>query len=48
MNATFEDRTMWLANVRIQLIFNLEEIQRQYKENIDGRQKEQPSFKVGD
>jgi len=28
VNATFEDRAMWLANVRVQLISNLEETQR--------------------
>ncbi len=47
MNPTFEDRTMWLADVRVQLISNLEEIQRRYKENVDEHGKEQPSFKVG-
>jgi len=48
MNATFEDRAMWSANVRVQLISNLEKIERQYKDNVDEHRKEQPSFKVGD
>jgi hypothetical protein len=39
---------MWLANVRIQLVFNFKMTQRQYKENADEHKKEQPSFKVGD
>jgi hypothetical protein len=43
-----EDRTMWLTNVRVQLVSNLEEMQRWYKENFDEHRKEQPSFKVGD
>ncbi len=30
-----EDRTMWLTDVRVQLVSNLEEMQRRYKEIFD-------------
>jgi hypothetical protein len=39
---------MWLVEVQTQLVFNLEKTQKQYKENVDEHQKEQPSFKVGE
>jgi hypothetical protein len=39
---------MWLTVVQTQLVFNLEETQRWYKENVDEHWKEQPSFKVED
>ncbi len=39
---------MWLVDVQTQLVSNLEEAQRRYKENVDEHWKEQPSFKVGD
>jgi hypothetical protein len=39
---------MWLANVWAQLVSNLEEMQRRYKENVDEHKKEQPNFKVRD
>jgi len=35
MNPTTEDWATWLMNVWTQLIFNLEEAQRWYKENVD-------------
>jgi gluconate kinase len=35
INPTIEDQAMWLTNVQVQLLFNLEKTQRQYKENID-------------
>jgi hypothetical protein len=34
VNPTTE-KTMWLAYVRALLVFNIEETQRQYKENVD-------------
>jgi hypothetical protein len=34
VNPTVEDWTMWLADVQIQLVFNLKEAQREYKENV--------------
>jgi hypothetical protein len=37
---------MWLANIQTQLVSNLEEAQRRYKENVIEYCKEQPSFKV--
>jgi protein required for attachment to host cells len=46
-NLTIEDWVMWLADVQVQLVSNLEEVQKRYKENDDEHQKEQPSFKVG-
>jgi len=39
---------MWLADVRVELVFNLEEMQRRYKENVDEHRKVQPNFKVKD
>jgi len=39
---------MWLVDVRVQLVCNLEEVHRRYKENAYECQKEQLSFKVGD
>jgi gluconate kinase len=48
VNLTTEDGAMWLANVQTQLVFNLEETQGQYKENVDEHHKEQLSFKVED
>jgi hypothetical protein len=39
---------MWLTDVRAQLLFNLEETQRRYKENANEHCKEQPNFKVED
>jgi hypothetical protein len=35
VNPTNEDQTMWLADVRAQLVSNIKETQRQYKENAD-------------
>jgi gluconate kinase len=35
MNPIIEDRTMWLTNVWTQLVSNLKETQRRYKENVD-------------
>jgi hypothetical protein len=46
MNLIVEDWAMWLMNVQTQLVFNLEETQGQYKENVDEHRKEQLSFKV--
>jgi hypothetical protein len=37
---------MRLANVRTQLVSNIEEAQRRYKENANEHRKEQPNFKV--
>jgi hypothetical protein len=33
-------------NIQAQLVFNLEETQKQYKDNVDEHWKEQSSFKV--
>jgi hypothetical protein len=46
MSPTVEDWAMWLANVWVQLISNLEKTQRWYKENVDEHWKEQTNFKV--
>jgi hypothetical protein len=35
-------------DVRTQLVFNLEEAQKQYKKHVDEHRKEQPNFKVRD
>jgi hypothetical protein len=35
MNPTTHDQTMWLVNVRTQLVSNLEEAQMWYKENVN-------------
>jgi len=48
INLAIEDQAMWLMNVRIQLLFNFEKTQKQYKENVDEHWKKQPSFKVED
>jgi hypothetical protein len=40
MNPTVEDWAMWLTNVWTQLVFNLEEAQRWYKENVNEHGKE--------
>jgi gluconate kinase len=40
VNLTTKDQTMWLANVQVQLISNIEETQRWYKENVDEHWKE--------
>jgi hypothetical protein len=42
VNPTVENQAMWLADVQTQLIINLEETQRQYKDNADEHWKEQP------
>jgi hypothetical protein len=46
MNKKAKDRTMWLTNVQVQLVSNLEETQIWYKDNVDEHRKEQPNFKV--
>jgi hypothetical protein len=38
---------MCLADVQAQLVSNLEEVQKRYKENDDEHKKEQPNFRVG-
>jgi hypothetical protein len=48
MNPIVEDQAMWLVDVRVQFVLNLEEAQMHYKENVDQRRKEQPNFKVRD
>jgi hypothetical protein len=48
MNPIIEDQAMWLMDVRPQLISNLEEIQRRYKENINEHRREQTNFKFKD
>jgi hypothetical protein len=48
MNPATIDQAMWLVDVWTQLVYNLQEAQKQYKENVDEHQKEQPNFKVGD
>jgi gluconate kinase len=48
MSLVIEDWAMWLANVQAQLIYNIEESQRWYKENVNEHRKEQPNFQVGD
>ncbi len=40
MNPTTQDQAMWLVNVRAQLVSNLENTQRQYKENVNEHRKE--------
>jgi hypothetical protein len=47
MNPVAKDQAMWLVDVRVQLVYNLQEAQKRYKENVDEHQKEQPSFKLG-
>jgi hypothetical protein len=47
-NPIAKDWAMWLTNVWIQLVFNLEQTQRWYKENVNEHWKEQPNFKVGE
>jgi hypothetical protein len=46
VNFTVEDQTMWLANIRAQLVSNLEKTQRLYKDNAYVHHKDQPNFKV--
>jgi hypothetical protein len=46
MNLEVEDRTMWLVDVRVKFVSNLEKTQKWYKENVDDHRKEQPNFKV--
>jgi len=46
MNPTTHDQTMWLVNVRTQLVSNLEEAQMWYKENVNEHWKKQLNFKV--
>jgi hypothetical protein len=48
MNPIAEDRVAWLADFRAQLVSNLEETQRQYKENANKHRKYQFNFKVED
>jgi hypothetical protein len=48
MNLVIEDWAMWLANVQAQLIYNIEESQRWYKENVNEHWKEQRNLMVGD
>jgi exosome complex RNA-binding protein Rrp4 len=48
VNLIVEDQVMWLVDIQAQLISNLEEAQRRYKENVDEHCKDQPNFKVGD
>ncbi len=47
MNFLIKDRVTWLVNIQAQLVSNLEEVQRQYKENFHENCKDQPNFKVG-
>jgi hypothetical protein len=35
MNLAIKDGAMWLIDVRAQFVFNLEEMERSYKENVD-------------
>jgi hypothetical protein len=44
VNPIIEDRAMWLVDVWAQLVFNFEEMQKQYKENVDEHWKEQANF----
>jgi hypothetical protein len=46
VNPIVEDRAMWLTDIWTQLVFNLEKVERGYKENVDEHMKENPSFKV--
>jgi len=48
MNSIAKDWVMWLINIWTQLISNLEEAWRQYKENANKHCKDQPNFKFGD
>jgi hypothetical protein len=40
VNPIAKDQTMWLVEVRTQLVSNLEEVQRWYEENVDEHRKE--------
>jgi len=40
MNLVIEDQVAWLANIRAQLVFNLEEVQKRYKENANEHHKD--------
>jgi hypothetical protein len=35
MSLVTKDGAMWLVDVQAQFVFNLEEMQRRYKENVD-------------
>ncbi len=51
MNPVTKDQAMWLTDVQAQFVgFKVEfkEVQRQYKEEVDEHQKEQPNFKFRD
>jgi hypothetical protein len=48
MDPIVEDQAMWLVDIQVQFLLNLEEAQRHYKENVDQHWKEQPSFNVED
>jgi hypothetical protein len=48
MDLIVEDQTMWLVDIQVQFVLNLEEAQRRYKENVDQHRKEQPSSNVKD
>jgi hypothetical protein len=40
MNPTTKDQAMWLVNVQTQLVFNIKETQKWYKEIVDEHKKE--------
>ncbi len=40
VNPTIEDQAMWLLNIWTQLVSNLEEAQRQYRENVNEHYKD--------
>jgi hypothetical protein len=46
VNPIVENWVAWLTNIQTQLVSNLEEIRRRYKENVDAHCKDQPNFKV--
>jgi hypothetical protein len=39
LNLTIENWVMWLTNVQTQLVSNLEEMQKRYKDNDDAHKK---------
>jgi hypothetical protein len=47
VNVVIKNRIAWLAYIQAQLVANLGEAQKQYKENVDEHHKNQPNFKDG-
>jgi len=47
VNPITKDRTMCFVDVRVQLLFNFEKTQRQYKDNVDEHKKNNPVSRLG-